>query len=138
VYLNALFGEGTRLRGVALGKRAVTAGDILPVTLFWQAERAIGQSYKISLQLLDGAGNLVAQVDTVPRDGLAPTTSWHSGEVLMDRYGIHLSPDLSAGRYSLIVAVYHAATGERLPAVLDGQPIGDHLPLAEVVVNPSR
>jgi 4-amino-4-deoxy-L-arabinose transferase-like glycosyltransferase len=138
VYLNALFGEGTRLRGVALGKRAVTAGDILPVTLFWQAERAIGQSYKISLQLLDGAGNLVAQVDTVPRDGLAPTMSWQSGEVLMDRYGIHLSPDLSAGRYSLIVAVYHAATGERLPAVLDGQPIGDHLPLAEVVVSPTR
>jgi 4-amino-4-deoxy-L-arabinose transferase-like glycosyltransferase len=138
VYLDALFGDGIRLRGVALGKRAVAAGDILPVTLFWQAGRAIGQSYKISLQLLDGAGNLVAQVDTVPRDGLAPTTSWHSGEVLMDRYGIHLSPDLSAGRFPLIVAVYHASTGERLPAVLDGQPIGDHLPLAEVIVNPNR
>jgi hypothetical protein len=134
VYLGALFGEGMRLRAVALPERDLAAGTILPVTLSWEAEHAIGQSYKITLQLLDGDRNLVAQVDTVPRDGLAPTTSWQPGDVMVDRYGLHLPPELPPGRYSLIVAVYHATTGDRLPVLLDGKTAGDHLRVATVAV----
>jgi hypothetical protein len=136
--LDARFGEGMRLRGAALLDRTLMPGDILPATLFWEAERAQRQSYKVTLQLLGGQGNLVAQVDTVPRDGLAPTTSWQPGEVVVDRYGVHLPPDLAPGRYSLIVAVYHAATGERLPVVVGGHRTADHLPLADVVASPSH
>jgi 4-amino-4-deoxy-L-arabinose transferase-like glycosyltransferase len=138
IYLDALFGQGMCLRGVALQDYDLAPGDILPVTLFWQAERAIDQSYKITLQLLNDRGNLAAQIDTVPRDGLAPTTSWQWGETVVDRCGIHLPPDLSPGRYTLIVAVYHAATGDRLPVLLDGQPAADHLPLAQVTLSPNH
>jgi hypothetical protein len=138
VYFDALFGEGMRLRGVALRESTLTPGDILPVTLFWQAERAIDQPYKITLQLVDGQGDPLAQVDTVPRDGLAPTTAWQPGEVVVDRYGIQLPPDELPGRYTLIVAVYHAATGERLPVVLEGRRTADHLSLGVVAGAPDH
>jgi hypothetical protein len=130
----ACFGEALRLREVAWPDRPFAPGDIVPTTLFWEAEHALDQPYKITLQLLDGMGNLVAQIDTVPRDGLAPTPSWQPGEVMADRYGVLLPPELSANRYTLIVAVYHAATGERLPVLVEGQHAGDHLPLSDVVV----
>jgi hypothetical protein len=134
VNLDALFGEAMRLRGIALQDHDLAPGDILPVTLLWQAEGAIDQSYKITLQLLDEGGKLAAQIDTVPRDGLAPTTSWQPGEELVDRYGVLLPTDLPPGRYRLIVAVYHAATGERLAVVADEQHVGDHLLVSEVIV----
>jgi hypothetical protein len=136
--VDALFGEGMHLRGAALHDRDLAPGDILPVTLLWQAEGAINQSYKITLQLLDEGGKLAAQIDTVPRDGLAPTTSWQQGEELVDRHGILLPTDLPPGRYTLIVAVYHARTGERLAVVADDQHVGDHLLLGGVIVEASH
>jgi 4-amino-4-deoxy-L-arabinose transferase-like glycosyltransferase len=126
---------GILLHGYALAADEPFApGDVLPVTLFWEAEGAVAEPYKITLQMLDEAGRLSAQVDTVPRDGLAPTTSWEVGEVLTDRYGLHLSQDLSPGRYTLIVAIYHVASGERLDVAVEGETVGDHLALRQVTV----
>jgi hypothetical protein len=56
------------------------------------------------------------------------------GEVLTDRYGLHLSQDLSPGRYTLIVAIYHVASGERLDVAVEGETMGDHLALRQVTV----
>ncbi len=110
-------------------------GDVVPVTLFWEAGTAIEDPYKVTLQILDNEGSLSAQVDTVPRDGLAPTSNWERGQVLIDRYGILLPQALPPGQYSLVVAVYHAVTGERLPAAVDGEAIGDHVLLGDVTVD---
>jgi hypothetical protein len=137
VELHARFGDHLRLDGFSVEEQSFAPGTILPVTLFWRAERAIEQPYKVTLQLLDGKGSLVAQTDTQPGDGLAPTTTWEPGEVLVDRYGLLLPEDLPPGAYALIVAAYHAATGDRLSVLADGQLAGDHLPLAELALNPN-
>jgi len=134
VAVDARFGDHVRLHGFSLQAREFVPGSILPVTLFWEAERNLERSYKVSVQLLDGRGSLVAQIDTHPGDGLAPTTTWQPGEMLNDRYGLNLAPDLAPGSYTLIVAVYPPESGERLPVLLDDQPQGDFLPLAEVIV----
>jgi len=139
VTLDALFGERIFLRGYALIDGDVAPGDIIPVTLFWEAARDIEDPYKVSVQLLDAEkGQLVSQMDTVPRDGLAPTTSWQRGETLVDRYGISVPTNISSGQYSLIVAVYHATTAERLPVVVQGDSAGDHLVLTTVAVRAER
>jgi mannosyltransferase len=123
------------LRGYALAYRdPFGPSDVVPVTLFWEAESSIEESYKVTVQLLDDGGNLSAQVDTVPRDGLAPTTSWQEGQGLVDRYGLFLPQDLSPGRYSMIVAVYHAVSGERLRVMVGGEEVGNHVVLSEVRV----
>ncbi len=129
--------EWMLLRGYALAaKGSFGAGDVIPVTLFWEAGEAIQESYKVTLQLLDGSGNLVAQVDTVPRDNLAPTTLWAPGELIVDRYGVYVPDDLPAGQYSLLVAAYDAVTGERMSVSSDGAEVGDHLGLTQVTVTP--
>lgn len=135
VALDVLFGEEILLRGYTLSDQTVSPGDVIPVTLFWEAERPIEHPYKVSVQLLDAdRARLVSQMDSVPRDGLAPTTSWQPGETLVDRYGVSVPPDASSGRYSLIVAVYHAATGQRLTVVGQGGSVDDHFVLGTATV----
>lgn len=136
IALEARFGEAIRLSGYALASALLAPGDILPVTLFWEAEAPVAERYKVTVQLLDGAGQLVAQVDTEPGDGLNPTTTWEPGQVLSDRYGVLLPADLPPGRYTLIVGLYHIVSGERLPAARDGKPVGDHLPLCGISIEP--
>jgi len=138
IALDARFGEAIRLSGYALAGDLFAPSDILPVTLFWEALASIPERYKVTIQLLDGAGQLVTQVDTEPGDGLALTTTWYPGQVLADRYGVPLPADLPSGRYPLIVGLYHTVSGERLPVILDGEPVGDHLSLGSVEVVPAR
>jgi len=108
------FGASIRLRGYAVSGDRFAPGDILPVTLFWQPQTSVEERYKVTLQLLDGAGQLIAQHDTEPGDGLNPTDTWDPGQVLADRYGIPLPANLPPGRYPLAVGLYHISTGERL------------------------
>jgi len=132
--LDARFGEAVGLNGYALVGERFAPGDTLPVTLFWKARSPITERYKVTVQLLDGAGQLVAQRDSEPGDGLMPTTTWEPGQILADRYGVSLPPDLPPGHYTLIVGLYHIATGERSPVTLGGEPSGDHLILCGVEV----
>jgi len=134
IALNARFGDAIRLQGYALGRESFAPGDVLPVTLFWETEAAVPARYKVTVQLLDGTGRLVAQHDGEPANGLAPTDGWQPGQHVPDRHGILLPGDLQPGRYTLAVALYHIASGERLPATLNGEPVGDLLMLTGVGV----
>jgi mannosyltransferase len=134
VALDAHFGENIYLHGYALGEAAPAPGDVLPVTLFWEALAAISEPYKVSVQLLDEAGQLVAQHDAEPVGDLVPTTAWQPGQLVADRHGIYLPDDLPAARYTLAVAVYHAYSGERLPVAVEGESTGDYLPLTVIQV----
>jgi mannosyltransferase len=138
VPLDARFGERIRLRGYALAGDSFGPGDILPITLFWEAQAPIPEPYKVTVQLLDGAAQLAAQHDTEPGDSLTPTTIWEPGQVLVDRYGVPLPADLAAGHYTLVVGLYHIATGERLPVMLGDASLGDRLILDQVEVAPLR
>ena len=136
VALDARFGDEILLTGYALASETLASGEILPVTLFWQAQAPVAERYKVTVQLLDSAGRLVAQQDTEPADGLLPTTTWEVDQVLADRYGILAPAVLPPGQVTLIVGLYHIATGERLPASLSGKPAGDHLRLATIEIAP--
>ena len=134
ITLDARFGEIIRLRGYAVREDAFAPGAILPVTLFWQSLAAIPERYKITLQVLDEAGQLVAQHDAEPGDGLMPTVAWKPDQILVDRCGIPVPSGLAHGRYTLVVGLYHIATGERLSVDLAGEPAGDQLPLHTIQV----
>ena len=134
VPLDACFGESIRLNGYALMGRPLVPGDTLPVTLFWETQAPVAERYKVTVQLLDGAGQLVTQVDTEPGDGLLPTDTWQPGHVLADRYGLFMPLDLPPGHYTIIVGLYHVTTGERLPVASGGESVGDHLFLGNVEI----
>jgi mannosyltransferase len=133
VTLDARFGERIRLRGYTLAGDGFAPGDVLPVTIFWEAQAPVAERYKVTVQLLDGAGQLVAQHDTEPGDGLIPTTTWDPEQILTDRYGVPLPGELPPGRYTLIVGLYHVVTGERLPTATGG----DYVVLCDLDIRPS-
>jgi hypothetical protein len=126
------------LNGYTLMGDRFAPGDVLPVTLFWEAQTSVSERYKVTVQLLDGAGQLVAQHDTEPGDGLMPTHAWRPGQAVTDRSGILLPDVLPPGRYTLVVAMYHAVSGERLSVILSGRSVGDYLPLGDVEIGPAQ
>ncbi len=133
-----MFGDCIQLRGFSVTGESFSPGEIIPVALFWEALDTVGRSYKVTVQMLNGEGGLIGQIDTVPRDGLAPTTLWQPGEPLVDLYGVRVPESTTGGRYSLLVAVYDAVNGERLPVKRSGQVSGDAFLLGDVLIEPER
>ena len=110
--LSIQLGELVRLRGYDLG--SVEAGAVVPLTLYWESLTAVSDSYKVFVHVLDGSGAIVAQIDRLPVNGLAPTTRWQAGDLIRDRYELALPAELPAGHYELRVGLYTEANG-RLP-----------------------
>ncbi|MFN2138817.1 MAG: hypothetical protein ACK2UK_22870, partial [Candidatus Promineifilaceae bacterium] len=128
------FGDTLSLAGV---DGPLLNGQSLDLTLFWQMLQETDISYKIFVHLFDAtSGDLVAQLDTVPRDWQYPTNAWHSGEYVSDRLSL-ATGGLAPGAYRLEIGVYHPDTGERLTAVnADGNHYeNDTVPLGEVTIN---
>jgi len=111
--LDVRFGDRILLKGYTL-QEEVEAGDILQLTLFWQAEAPIEERYKVFVQLLDASNNIVGQRDTEPGGGGRLTTLWPVGEVITDNYGVLIRPGTPPGRYRLITGLYSLTTGGRL------------------------
>ncbi|MCL4296464.1 MAG: glycosyltransferase family 39 protein [Anaerolineae bacterium] len=116
------FGNSTQLKliGYDVPPPALASGDPLPVTLYWQAVAEMKTDYTVFVQLLNDAGQVVAQVDSQPLAGAAPTTTWLPGEIVTDPYTLTLPGDLPPGGYRLISGLYDAATGARLPITAGG------------------
>jgi hypothetical protein len=88
----------------------------LDLTLFWQAKEEMAISYKFYVHLFNvESGELVAQLDIVPRDWSYPTNVWNTGEYVSDPLSLPLS-GITPGTYRIEIGVYHPDTGERLPA----------------------
>jgi hypothetical protein len=82
--------------------------------LYWQATAEMTAEYTVFVQILNPAGQVIAQIDQPPLAGAAPTTTWLPGEILVDGYNLHLPANLPPGQYRLITGLYHPATGQRL------------------------
>ncbi|MFW6082711.1 MAG: glycosyltransferase family 39 protein, partial [Chloroflexota bacterium] len=119
--VNVSFAGNIRLKGFSLVDDTFSPGQIIPVTLFWEAVEPVEHSYKVTVQMLDREGELVSQIDTVPGDGLKPTTSWQPGQTVDDRYGVRVPQGTARDRHSLLVAVYRQSDGERLAVERSGR-----------------
>jgi hypothetical protein len=109
--LSAMLGDAIRLRGFD----QQLAGDELSLTLYWESLTAVSDSYKVFIHVMDADGNIVAQLDHPPVNGLAPTHRWQPGDLVRDPYQITLPPGLPASAYELRVGLYTDENG-RLPA----------------------
>jgi hypothetical protein len=133
--------RGVRLLGYDMSPAPAKAGDILTLTLYWQARTAVEQRYKVFTHLLGETFNaqtgsfIWGQQDNEPASDTRPTTTWRVGEVIVDEYAILVDPTAPAGQYSVEIGMYEPATGTRLP-VLDGRgdPIADHIVLSSLQV----
>lgn len=125
-------GDAIRLAGYTLLTPAPRSGEILQVALYWETDAALAERYTVFAQLLDPRQRIVGQHDSEPAGGRRPTDGWAPGETVVDNHGILIRPGTIPGPHTLIVGLYDAATGQRLPV----QGGGDAIALAEVTVQP--
>src|SRR5690606_36379689 len=102
----AQFGDSITLESYALSTDTLSPGDALQVRLDWQTRAPLDVRYKVFVQLLDEAGQLVAQRDSEPGGGLSLTTTWQPGETITDRHALIIPDNLSPAYYMLIIGLY--------------------------------
>jgi len=111
------FGDAARLLGIALDRPSVSPGDELAVRACWEATAPMDQDYTLFLHLVGREDARVAERYTYPGLGRFPTSLWPVGEAFCDLYRVRVEewapvPEL----YDLVIGLYDATTGERLPA----------------------
>jgi 4-amino-4-deoxy-L-arabinose transferase-like glycosyltransferase len=115
--LDITFEGGLTLSGYDLSTTTPRPGEPLTVTLYWAPSGPLAADYTVFAHLVDEAGDIVAQGDGPPRGGRYPTTAWAAGEHLADAHVIRLPSDAPPGTYHLLVGLYDAQSGARLPLV---------------------
>jgi mannosyltransferase len=134
--LDVKLGQSIALIGYTLERDSARPGDSVCLTLFWQAVDKSPQSYTVFAHVVDSTGQPVAQTDSPPLGGTAPTDSWQVGATVADRYAILIKPNTSPGQYELRVGMYPWPDLTPLPVTLNGQPAGNYVPLTAIRVTP--
>lgn len=123
-----------RLLGAVSDGGSVQPGDILGLTLYWQATAPPEDDYTVFVHLLGRHDRVLAQRDAAPGLGARPTGDWTPGRVVADPYLVVL-PEAAYAPDDAVweVGLYDAATGRRLP--LPGG--GDNVRFGRVAVQPA-
>jgi hypothetical protein len=110
-------------------------GELLKLTLYWQATERIYERYTVFTHVVDEAGVKVGQKDDEPQRGFEPTILWQPNQTVVDTVEVPIAPDAKPGSYKLIVGMYNSVTQERLRAYgADGASLSDYPTLAEIVI----
>lgn len=124
----AEFEGGIHLVGYSLlasAGQGLGPGDIVPLTLYWQAPpQTRAERYKVFIHLLDGKGNIVGQRDAEPGGGGHPTNTWEAGSRFSDNYGIPIPPGVPPVPLQVVIGLYNSADGRRLK-ILQGRDFGE-------------
>ena len=107
-----------------VGYATERADESLYVTLYWFALSEMDRDYNSYAHLIDARGNVVAQHDGLPDQGLTPTTRWLPGEIIADRHALALR-DITSGEYRLAAGMY-------LPLENGFQNLGERVELGRV------
>lgn len=120
-------------------------GQSLRVTLYWGCSGSEDIDYSVFVQLLSPEGQMVAQHDGRPGDGLRltelrhpssfkRTSQWTRGDIHRDVHYLQLSADASTGHARLQVGMYNLESGQRLAARgSDGTRLADDsIPIMEI------
>jgi hypothetical protein len=125
----ARFGDAIALSAYAVRRR----GETWEIALEWMALAPPEDDYIVSVHLFE-AGQVVAQHDAEPCDGVYPTRLWRAGDVVVDRHVVELA-DNDLRDLRLTVGVYGWPTMERLGASdSEGDLLGTQLSLSVTVL----
>jgi hypothetical protein len=118
--VSAAFGDWLALKGAALSDGTLPAGTgVLDTRLTWQVAGALppnAADYRVGLRLVDGAGRVWAQRDSLPLGGLGSFATWGDGEPHDDRLGLLVPAGTPPGEYQVTLRVYNPHDFGVLPA----------------------
>ncbi len=129
------YDNGITLEHYEVTPGVLTASQPITVTLHWRATRHVDTNYTISLQLLGDRSNKIAQNDSGPVQGNAPTTTWKVGKPITDTHVFQVASDAPPGVYRLLLVVYNPGNFMHLGAYgQDGIYIGTEVVLEDLRV----
>ncbi len=86
----------------------------LQLTLYWHALAPLPVNYTISVRTRAADGQLLAQQDSWPVNGLLPTSQWRQGDYVADMHTLDIPEADRTQVDHFEVVVYNAETGETL------------------------
>lgn len=125
-------GDSIHLAGYRLPLTHYRPSDTVSPTLFWRTDQSIAKNYTVFVHLVGAQFNpkqnnpLWGQIDRAPSP---PMSSWMPGEIVPEMYRVAIDPDAPPGKYQIVIGLYDAATGVRLPTDQ-----GDSVVLAEIEI----
>ncbi len=94
------------------------------VILCWKSLNPLPQDEHVFVHLYDAEGRLLQAGDSPPMGGAFPTSLWQPGDIVMD---VHILRNVALGPGNRIaIGWYNLQSGERLPAIRDGQSVQDN------------
>ncbi|MFC1961041.1 hypothetical protein ACFLYO_10055, partial [Chloroflexota bacterium] len=101
-----------QLVGYTLPDVNLSAGETIPVTLFWQALQRPRENAEIFVQIWDEAGQNLAGWHGLPFNGVYRTWVWGADEIVATHHHLTLPDDLPVGRYTLAAGLYRLLHNE--------------------------
>jgi hypothetical protein len=86
-------------------------GEVLHLTLFWQAVDKPQSEAEVTLGVLDRAGREVWNYRSALSGGLYPLRLWEEGEIVRDQHYLFLPGDLAPGDYRLLLGLNDLPSG---------------------------
>jgi hypothetical protein len=128
------FGKEIQLLGYNRPSAEIQPGFPLTVDLWWCAKRQPEADYRLRLQLIDDAGQIVGEsLSPLVREDY-PTSLWQEDELLMGRSFLVVPSDIEAGLYDLQLSLLRSGSDEELPI---GWPLGSRsLSLNPIMISP--
>ncbi len=139
IEIQANLGNMILLEKVELLQARFRPGEVLSVSIRWQATTALSTRYVVFVHLIGPSGNLVAQEDVEPLQGTRPTDGWTPGVGLWDPHQVRIPADVQSGVYQLRCGMYAGGQpGVRLSVVDPGETTveSDSILLAEIQIAP--
>lgn len=94
-----------RFEGYDLPTKSISAGQSVPVTLYWRIRAKQPRDYLVKLCLTDSSGTTVTCRAGQPVDGRYPTRAWETGYLIRDTVELPTPACLSPGQYGLNMTV---------------------------------
>ena len=129
------FGDKIALAGYEMGRRKVSPGEAIHLTLYWRGLAEMEADYTVFVHLLREGDQIWAGADRQPQGGAAPTSTWSKGQVVVDEYELVIASDAPPDVYEVEVGLYLAETGDRLDLLdQEGRLMGNRVLLSKVQV----
>ncbi|MDX1413641.1 MAG: hypothetical protein R3293_05575 [Candidatus Promineifilaceae bacterium] len=114
------WGDEIELLGYKFDRRSYQAGEVINLTVYYQALRDVDKNYTAFFHLIDNSDPEsaimpVSQVDSEPCRGALSTSNWHPGEIIIDTVALQIGENAPAGDYQLITGFYSWPELSRLP-----------------------
>jgi hypothetical protein len=118
----AQLGDHIQLVSATLDQTTAQSGDMVSVSVRWQATDQVGQDWTTFVHVGDPNQPPLITGDSPPLGGDYPTHFWAEGEVMDDEYALFVGAEMPAGRYPVWIGMYDPETFVRLPLTINGAP----------------